>query len=247
MDWKENKLGILSLTFALVPILLIGLGLSGFNGFYLGYAIASVLTGLVFASPILAIGFAIASFKKKEKTTIFGKIGLITGSIFILFFLFAALFIPGPMPPPRHDPITDTADALEDAYNNKSKLVTTQNVTFNQSCVVLPRVAIVEYAGLGIRGEQICLSLGDYPDLDGHGGFEGGAEDNPNRIRYVGGGTRDVRISVICYQGEELPGLFGKDGIYDEISPDWVKECECVKDSKLNEQVCCLVALRIAR
>ena len=249
MNWKENKLGAISLVFALLPILVIALVFSGFNAFIFGSTVTIVLTGLIFSSPILAIGFAIYSSEKKEKEQILGKISLTIGSIFVLLFLVAIIFIQPPVPPPRYL-VGESADALEDAYANKSKLVTTQQVTFTQSNDTLARLAIVEAAGVGIEKKQICLSLGDYAGVDGQGGFTGGVDgENPNenRIRFEGGGTRDVKISVICYQGEKLPDLFGEDGIYEDISPEWAEDCECVTDSELKEQTCCLVALRISR
>jgi len=153
---------------------------------------------------------------------------------------------------PRNQPDVSAADALEDAYNNKSKLVTTQKVTFTQANNTLARLSIVEAAGVGIEDEQVCLSLGDYADLDGQGGFTGGFDgddDDDDRIRFEGGGTRDVKISVICYEGARLGETIEKiyDELWESVEPDF-SECTCADDSEdISKLDCCLVALRIAR
>ncbi len=153
---------------------------------------------------------------------------------------------------PRNQPIVSAADSLKAAYQTPSELVTSQKVTFTKSNNTLSRLTVVERANIGISPEQVCLSLGDFAGLAGQGGFDGGVDgDSPNvnRIMYKGGGSRDAKLSVLCYTGANLPDIIGdgEDAIYTEIEKSWVDGCDCTDESNdLSKQTCCLIALRVA-
>ena len=153
---------------------------------------------------------------------------------------------------PRNQPIVSAADALKSAYQTPSQLVTSQKVTFTKSNNTLSRLTVVERANIGISQDQVCLSLGDFAGLAGQGGFDGGVDGNPdnaNRIMYTGGGSRDAKLSVLCYTGENLKEIVGTGdkAIYTQIKDEWVDNCACAEEgSDLAKQTCCLIALRVA-
>jgi len=155
---------------------------------------------------------------------------------------------------PRNQPIVGASDALEAAYQTPSALESSQSVTFTQD-YTLSKKAVVERANIGISEDQICLSLGDYQGMT-TSGFTGGVIctnsdgdcSNANRITYEGGGNRNVKLSVLCYDGEELPEIVGTtspDSIYENIEEDWIDQCECTTDTDLQKQICCAIILRV--
>jgi len=155
---------------------------------------------------------------------------------------------------PRNQPIVGASDALEAAYQTPSALENSQNVTFTNE-YTLSRLAVVERANIGISSEQVCLSVGDFQEISS-AGFVGGVNNqfedaSENRITYTGGGNKNVKLSVLCYEGEELPDLLnGGDvskEIYSELKSEWIDQCNCVSDTDLQKQICCAVMLRVTR
>ncbi len=225
-------------------------------GNYLIDSAAVVFFLLALILPLLGILNAIASFSKKEKNIFYGVIGLILSLAVLLFVLVNlpfSFFIYSDGY--NSQPIIGASDALESAYQTPSALENSQSVTFTQDYTLSKR-AIVERANIGISEDQVCLSLGDYQYFVSSG-FNGGVLcqnvggdcSNENKISYGGGGNKDVKLSVLCYEGQELPLIVGNspEAIYKDIDKDWVSECECVTDPDLQEQICCAVMLRVPR
>ncbi len=156
---------------------------------------------------------------------------------------------------PRNQPIVGASDALEAAYQTPSALENSQSVTFTNG-YTLSKKAVVERANIGISEDQICLSLGDYQDMT-TSGFTGGVIctgpdgdcSNENKISYDGGGNKTVKLSVLCYDGDELAGIVGTgpDSIYEDLKEEWIDQCECTTDTDLQKQICCAVMLRVTR
>jgi len=185
-----------------------------------------------------------------EKGQAFSTFKLLIAAIVAVVILVILLSILGYIDfSPRNQPIVSAAEALKEAYQTPSQLVTTQKVTFTRTNNTLARLTVVERANIGISEEQICLALGEFQNIDA--GFEGGADDpddpNQHRLLYNAGGSRDAKLSVLCYTGEDLEGIVGDDSIYEEIDDSWVDDCECIDDADLAKQMCCLVALRVVR
>jgi len=248
MSWKENKFGLLALFFAVLPVFMVFVILLGL----LGPSIYTFIAFLVLLiSPFVSVFFVSISNWKKEKQKTHRNIALwISGATIILFIVIILFSImPCCIPTPiRNQPIVGAAEALEGAYPSKSLLVTSPKVTFTQGNHILSRLAIVERANIGISREQLCLSLGDFGGFDA--GFEGGVENSmEEKITYTGDGSRDLKISVLCNIGEELPDLLkgGTEEIYEKVESAWASSCSCVTDPELKEQICCLMVLRVVR
>lgn len=192
-----------------------------------------------------------------EKGQAFSTFKLLIAAIVAVVILVILLSILGYIDfSPRNQPLVGASDALKEAYQVPSQLVTnTQSVTFTKD-YTLSRRAIVERANIGISEDQICLTLGDFQGMT-TSGFEGGVIcsnvtgdcSNENKITYRGGGAKNIKFSVLCYEGAELPDIVGTgpEAIYEDIDEDWVNQCECVTDADLQKQVCCMIALRVVR
>ena len=244
MDWKENKFGIASV---LCPVLA--------AAFFLAFGllpraspildlIKTALLLLAFILPLLGFLNALASFYKKEKNILYRVSGLILSLITILFVIGIISFAISIIPDMTWAyPVAGASDALESAYQSPSTLKNSMKKTFTQD-YTLSRKAIVERADIGISEDQICLSLGDYTGIT-----SSGFELSEDRITYVGGGTKEVKISVLCYDGDKLPEIVGDspNSVYPELDRSWVENCECVTNPELNKEICCAVMLRIAR
>lgn len=186
-----------------------------------------------------------------EKGQAFSTFKLLIAAIVAVVILMILLSVLGFIDfSPRNQPIVSAADSLKQAYQTPSELVTSQRVTFTRTNNTLARLTVVERANIGISKEQVCLALGDFRNIEA--GFEGGSDDpddpNQERIMYEGN-SRDAKLSVLCYTGEDLESIVGSsaDAIYEEIENDWVDSCECTNDADLEKQICCLIALRVVR
>ncbi|MCX6802282.1 MAG: hypothetical protein NT067_04185 [Candidatus Diapherotrites archaeon] len=130
-------------------------------------------------------------------------------------------------------------DTFNEAYSAQYLLVTSQRVEFEKD-MTLTRELIIHKTNVGIVGQQLCLSLGDF---SGNSEFQGTTQ----MITYKGNNSREAKFSALCAPGKELLSQIGEVGQYPEIKKEWVSDCECVTDPALQEQVCCLVALRAPR
>ena len=141
---------------------------------------------------------------------------------------------------PQNEPVEGAAEALKKASQSRSLLVKSTTVTFNRGDTLLART-IVESAQQGLARDQVCLSLGEFYEMEEHAGFGGGQENNEeNRIVY-NGIRRNAQFSVLCYYGDELGDIVRDE--YDDIEEDWIDNCSCTG----NPQLCCLIALRAPR
>jgi len=83
MDWKENKFGLLSIVFGIIPLILILIPSRQGIGFVYYFIVPIVIAFFPFIALILAL-FALA---KKEKSKIFPIIGIGTFLFFMVLLL----------------------------------------------------------------------------------------------------------------------------------------------------------------
>lgn len=135
-----------------------------------------------------------------------------------------------------NEPAKATADQLKEAWNQTSTLKTTQNVTFSPSQDSINPRALADTSRVGISSNQICLSLGDFKDLDSSNfTMEGKA------IKYTGSSNKVARVSVFCYTGKELEIALEEAGLENMV--DWLSDCSDIGYSESDEMFC-LIALR---
>ncbi|MFH1234606.1 MAG: hypothetical protein V1493_03255 [Candidatus Diapherotrites archaeon] len=161
---------------------------------------------------------------------------LIAIGIMLFFLLLVFILFPGT----PFKPVNEPADTLEEAVSAMYYLAqSSHNVTFYKDYSVT-RAWILTKADVGISEGQLCLSLGDFT---GDADFEGTAQT----ITYKGGDSKIAKFSVLCLPGEEMLSEIGEGAVFEDIKTEWASGCECVTDPVLQEQVCCLIALRNPR
>lgn len=130
------------------------------------------------------------------------------------------------------EPSKAASDQLKEAWNSPATLKTTQNVTFSpQQNIISPR-GLADTSRVGISPEQICLSLGDFEDKEGSNFAIAGKS-----INYTGSGTKVARISIFCYNGNELLTALDESGLTD--ASIWLSNCDVD-----TAELFCIVALR---